>query len=173
MPMQVTVSRNRKTSHNCNSEGFGVSMAVELDQALLGRRTDLQRQLDALYHEADEALERQASGQPTAGSTRTANGRQTGAPTRSAPRGNGIGHDRTSHSGAGQTSGGTSGAGPTCPGRNSTPSGGVPVPSRSSTSRTSNRRSSLRPWSSAVPFTVRSSSSTSRRWRAPRSATPT
>lgn len=62
MAMQLTVSRNRKTSHNYNSEGFGVTVTVELDQALLNRPADLQKQIDELYREADEALERQANG---------------------------------------------------------------------------------------------------------------
>lgn len=74
MAMQLTVSRNRKTSQNYNSEGFGVSVTVELDQALLGRPADLQQQIDNLYREADEALERQASGTASAPRSTGANG---------------------------------------------------------------------------------------------------
>jgi hypothetical protein len=78
MAMQLTVSRNRKTSHNYNSEGFGVTVTVELDQALLNRPADLQKQIDNLYREADEALERQASGnaQHTAHTRHTPHGGQ-------------------------------------------------------------------------------------------------
>ena len=65
MPMQLTVSRNRKTSKNYNSEGFGVSLTVELDQSLMSQPEELQRKIDCLYREADSALDKQsAGGQP-------------------------------------------------------------------------------------------------------------
>lgn len=59
MPMQVTISRNRKTSENFNSEGYGVSLTVELDQALLTKPQELQDKIAYLYREADAALDRQ------------------------------------------------------------------------------------------------------------------
>jgi len=62
MPMQITVSRNRKRSENYNSEGHGISLTVELDQALLGRPGELQSQVAQLYHEAEQALDQQAGG---------------------------------------------------------------------------------------------------------------
>lgn len=61
MPMNLTVSRNRKTSKNYNSEGFGVSLTVELDQSLLTQPNELQKKIDYLYREADAALDQQAS----------------------------------------------------------------------------------------------------------------
>jgi len=63
MPMQLTVSRNRKTSENYNSEGYGVSLTVELDQGLLKKPKELQDKIAYLYHEADEALDKQAQQQ--------------------------------------------------------------------------------------------------------------
>lgn len=60
MPMQLTVSRNRKTSENYNSEGYGVSLTVELDQSLLTKPKELQDKIAYLYHAADEALDKQA-----------------------------------------------------------------------------------------------------------------
>lgn len=42
MPMQLTISRNRKQSENYNSQGYGVSLTIELDQSLLTRPGDLQ-----------------------------------------------------------------------------------------------------------------------------------
>jgi len=53
MPMNITVSRNAKLSHNYNSEGFGVSITAELDQALLSDPARLQGELDHLYSQAD------------------------------------------------------------------------------------------------------------------------
>lgn len=60
MPMQLTVSRNRKLSKNFNSEGFGVSLTVELDQSLLRNPKELQQKIAYLYHEAEAALDKQA-----------------------------------------------------------------------------------------------------------------
>ena len=61
MPMQLTVSRNRKRSKDYNSEGFGVSFTVELDQSLLNQPKELQRQIDHLYREAESALDQQVN----------------------------------------------------------------------------------------------------------------
>ena len=63
MPMQLTVNRNRKTSQNYNSEGFGVSITVELDQSLLNQPDELQRKISQLYREAELSLDRQANGE--------------------------------------------------------------------------------------------------------------
>jgi len=60
MPMQLTVTRNRKRSENYNSEGYGISLTVELDQGLLARPSDLQGRIAALYSEAELALGQQA-----------------------------------------------------------------------------------------------------------------
>lgn len=59
MPMQITVTRNRKTSENYNSEGHGISLSVELDQSLLTNPRELQEKINFLYAEADAALDRQ------------------------------------------------------------------------------------------------------------------
>jgi hypothetical protein len=61
MPMNLTVSRNRKKSKDFNSEGFGVSFTVELDQSLLNQPKELQRQIDYLYREAESALDQQVN----------------------------------------------------------------------------------------------------------------
>jgi hypothetical protein len=65
--MQLTVTRNRKTSENYNSQGHGISLTVELDQGLLSRPGDLQDQVAQLYREADAALDRQAGGEQAPG----------------------------------------------------------------------------------------------------------
>ena len=62
MPMNLTVSRNRKRSEDFNSEGFGVSFTVELNQSLLNQPKELQQQIDYLYREAESALDQQSNG---------------------------------------------------------------------------------------------------------------
>ncbi len=62
MPMTLTINRNRKTSHNYNSEGYGVSLSVELDQGLLSEPDALQQEISRLYDEAETALEHQVNG---------------------------------------------------------------------------------------------------------------
>jgi len=91
--MQLTVSRNRKTSENYNSQGYGVSLTVELDQGLLNKPQELQDKIAYLYHEAEEALDKQAreaSGSPTRSSSSSTNS-------------NGNGHRSESSNGNGRT----------------------------------------------------------------------
>lgn len=77
MPMQVTVTRNRKTSENYNSEGHGISLSVELDQSLLTKPRELQEKIDYLYREAESALDQAAgvdNGSKSNGRTSGGNG---------------------------------------------------------------------------------------------------
>ena len=81
MPMQLTVSRNRKTSENYNSQGYGVSLTVELDQSLLNKPQELQEKITYLYREAEEALDKQAreaSGSPTRSSSSSSGNNSNG-----------------------------------------------------------------------------------------------
>ena len=59
MPLQLTVSRNRKRSRNYHSEGHGLSLTVELDQALIEQPEKLQEKIKDLYREVDAALGQQ------------------------------------------------------------------------------------------------------------------
>jgi hypothetical protein len=65
--MNITVSRNAKLSHNYNSQGYGVSITAELDQALLTNPARLQDELDRLYQQADLALNEQIEKDSSAG----------------------------------------------------------------------------------------------------------
>ena len=79
MPMNLTVSRNRKKSKDYNSEGFGVSFTVELDQSLLNQPKELQRQIDYLYREAESALDQQVNdGESPSQPNRNGNGQSKG-----------------------------------------------------------------------------------------------
>ena len=57
MAMTVTVTRSRKTSHNFNSDGCGLSLTVELDPGLLDRPDELRGRVEALYAELDRAID--------------------------------------------------------------------------------------------------------------------
>ena len=83
MPINLTVTRNRKVSKNYNSEGHGVSITVELDQGLLGRPDQLRQEIDRLYDEAEAALDRQTNGAdqaptPSDNGSSNGNGAHTG-----------------------------------------------------------------------------------------------
>jgi len=100
MPMQITVSRNRKRSENYNSEGHGISLTVELDQALLGRPGELQSQVAQLYREAEQALDQQAGGAPQHETDHPGHPDRRGGngdAARSHPGGNGNGSRRNGH----------------------------------------------------------------------------
>ncbi len=60
MPLTINVGLSRKRSANYQSEGTSINLTAELDQSLLARPADLQRQVDDLYEQAQRALERQA-----------------------------------------------------------------------------------------------------------------
>ena len=70
MPMTLTVSRNRKTSHNYNSDGCGLSLTVELDQGLLRQPDELHAKIERLYAELDDALEAESERSTLAGLNR-------------------------------------------------------------------------------------------------------
>jgi len=70
MPMSVTVSRNRKTSHNYNSDGCGLSLTVELDQGLLRQPDKLHDKIERLYAELDHALDAESERSTVAGLNR-------------------------------------------------------------------------------------------------------
>ncbi len=77
MPMQLTVSRQRKTSENYNSQGHGISLTVELDQTLLARPRELQDVIAEIYREADQALVRQDGAPEPQAQVANGNGQRT------------------------------------------------------------------------------------------------
>jgi hypothetical protein len=60
MPLSVNVGLSRKASKDYQSTGTSINIVAELDQALLARPDELQRQIDGLYHQAEQALTRQS-----------------------------------------------------------------------------------------------------------------
>jgi hypothetical protein len=70
MPLTINVGLSRKASRNYNSTGTSINLSAELDPALLTRPAELQRQIEHLYQQAEDALVRQAA---HAGSRKTPN----------------------------------------------------------------------------------------------------
>src|SRR4051812_36613412 len=63
MPLSINVGLSRKASKDFQSSGVSINVTAELDQSLLARPDELQQQIDALYAQAQQALDRQASQQ--------------------------------------------------------------------------------------------------------------
>ena len=59
MPLTINVGLSRKLSQDFNSVGVSINVTAELDQGLLVRAQELQRQIGELYQQANEALDRQ------------------------------------------------------------------------------------------------------------------
>ena len=60
MPLSINVGLSRKASKDFQSSGVSINVTAELDQSLLARPDELQQQIDALYAQAQQALDRQA-----------------------------------------------------------------------------------------------------------------
>ena len=60
MPLSVNIGLSRKASENYQSQGTSINLTAELDQSLLARPEELQQQIDALYDQAQQALDRQS-----------------------------------------------------------------------------------------------------------------
>lgn len=79
MPIVINVGLSRKTSENYNSSGVSINLTAELDQSLLARPDELQGAVSELYEQAEQALDRQASGERPASNTRVASTRGGGS----------------------------------------------------------------------------------------------
>ena len=59
MPMSINVGLSRKASKDYQSTGVSINVTAELDSALLQKPAELQAQIDALYGQAESAIDRQ------------------------------------------------------------------------------------------------------------------
>lgn len=66
MPLTVNVGISRKASANYQSAGLSINLTAELDQSLLADPPRLQSEIDRIYRQAEEALDRKAGGASTA-----------------------------------------------------------------------------------------------------------
>ncbi len=65
MPLLINVGLNRKASKDFQSVGVSLNLTAELDQALLTDAPRLQSEIDRIYGQAEEALERQITAMST------------------------------------------------------------------------------------------------------------
>jgi hypothetical protein len=66
MPLTVNVGISRKASANYQSQGLSINLIAELDQSLLADSTRLQLEVDRIYAQAEQALDRQGQAVTTA-----------------------------------------------------------------------------------------------------------
>jgi len=59
MPLSINVGLSRKASKDYQSSGVSINVNAELDQALLAKPEELQKQVGDLYCQAQTALDRQ------------------------------------------------------------------------------------------------------------------
>lgn len=59
MPLSINVGLSRKASRDYQSTGVSINVTAELDQSLLAKPAELQAQIDALYNQAESAIDRQ------------------------------------------------------------------------------------------------------------------
>jgi len=59
MPLTINVGLSRKASRNFQSCGTSINVSAELDQSLLAKPTQLQREIQDLYRQAELALQSQ------------------------------------------------------------------------------------------------------------------
>ena len=67
MPLSINVGLSRKASRDFQSAGYSINVTAELDQSLLARPDELQRQVADLYAQAESALNQAAGLPPSAG----------------------------------------------------------------------------------------------------------
>jgi hypothetical protein len=60
MPLSINVGLSRKASRDYQSTGVSINVTAELDQSLLAKPDELQKQIGGLYFQAQSALDRQA-----------------------------------------------------------------------------------------------------------------
>lgn len=59
MPLSINVGLSRKASKDYQSTGVSINVTAELDQSLLAKPAELQRQINGLYDQARQALDTQ------------------------------------------------------------------------------------------------------------------
>jgi hypothetical protein len=108
MPLSINVGLSRKASRDYQSAGISINVVAELDATLLSKPDELQRQIDDLYSQAQQAMDRQSGQSEPASRTGYSDrrpARDTGY-SRSNGNGNSSGHRRTKGNGNGHTNGG-------------------------------------------------------------------
>jgi hypothetical protein len=93
VPLSVNVGISRKASRDYQSTGVSINVTAELDQALLAKPEDLQKQIGDLYFQAESALDRQVKHLGTPAQSRNGgDGRNGGYSNGGRRNGNGAGN---------------------------------------------------------------------------------
>lgn len=90
MPLSINVGLSRKASRDFQSTGVSINVTAELDQSLLARPDELQREIGNLYAQAEQALDQRAGG--ASRQSRSQPSRNGASPHRNNGNGNGNGH---------------------------------------------------------------------------------
>ena len=61
MPLSINVGLSRKASKDYQSTGTSINIVAELDATLLAKPEELQRQIDNLFQQAQDAIDRNAA----------------------------------------------------------------------------------------------------------------
>jgi hypothetical protein len=102
MPLSINVGLSRKASKDYQSTGVSINVTAELDQALLAKPDELQKQVGDLYAQAQGALERQAANMSTPEQRRRDDGEERPA-HRSARNAGDRGHNGNGNGGGRMT----------------------------------------------------------------------
>ena len=90
MPLSINVGLSRKASKDYLSTGYSVNVTAELDQSLLARPDELQAQIDGLYAQAEDAINRRVKAHAAEAMPTSIAGRINGEGHRSPVNGNGY-----------------------------------------------------------------------------------
>ena len=61
MPLSINVGLSRKASKDYQSTGTSINIVAELDATLLAKPEEMQRQIDGLFQQAQDAIDRNAA----------------------------------------------------------------------------------------------------------------
>jgi len=109
MPLSINVGLSRKASKDYQSTGYSINVTAELDQSLLAKPGELQAQIDGLYAQAEEAINRQVKTH----AAETAPASSTGKVNGESYHRNGNGHVNGNANGNGRANGHHNGGGVT------------------------------------------------------------
>ncbi|MCL2648180.1 MAG: hypothetical protein FWD61_14415 [Phycisphaerales bacterium] len=102
MPLSINVGLSRKASKDYQSTGYSINVTAELDQSLLAKPGELQAQIDGLYAQAEDAINRQVKTHTSASTMEKVNGEGY---HRNSANGNGHANGNGYTNGNGRTNG--------------------------------------------------------------------
>ncbi len=110
MPLSINVGLSRKASKDYQSTGVSINVTAELDSALLLKPGELQQQIDSLYTQAEQAIDRQVKAYAGTNTPQTNAPSNTGSNERSRRTAPQNGRTRSNSNGNGTGNGNGHGA---------------------------------------------------------------